>query len=333
MDAYTLTGRPIILVVDDNFDHLEVMDARLSANGYMVLTASSGPEALKLVETTPPDLVLLDVMMPIMDGLSTLRGLRARQQSPYIPIALVSAKSDLRDVAEGLEAGADDYLTKPVDPIELLARVKSLLRLKALQEAVAEDAANRERLRILSDMHDSIGSSITVMLTMLASDHPDLSALRRRMWSALTEIRLIVDSSLPGVQSLADGLANCRHRIGPALQQANIQARWKIGEGFEEEHLATSDILQIEMIVAEAMSNVIYHAHARIVDVVCYRIDLGIKVSIQDDGRGFDPLAVKGRGLENIHRRAASISRVCIASILSSPGSGTRIELSIGPSR
>ncbi|NIV75290.1 MAG: response regulator [Gammaproteobacteria bacterium] len=127
-----------ILVVDDNAAAVEILEARLSANGYTVLTARDGEQALALARSELPDLILLDIMMPKVDGLTVCRELKADSSLPLMPIVLLTAKTALDDVVQGLDAGADEYLTKPVEHAALLARVKSMLRIKSLHDQVSE---------------------------------------------------------------------------------------------------------------------------------------------------------------------------------------------------
>jgi len=127
-----------ILIVDDIPANLDIVRARLSAHGYEIITASNGREALAAVEKHRPDLILLDVMMPEMDGIEVCRRLRADKSLPFIPIVMLTAKSEPKDVVAALEAGGDEYLTKPVDPGALVARVKSMLRIKALHDQINE---------------------------------------------------------------------------------------------------------------------------------------------------------------------------------------------------
>jgi adenylate cyclase len=129
---------PRILVVDDNPSNVDILRARLATHGYEILTAADGEEALVAVREHQPDLILLDVMMPKLDGIEVCRRIRADASLPFIPIVLVTAKSDPKDVVMALEAGGDEYLTKPVDQTALVARVKSMLRIKALQDTVQE---------------------------------------------------------------------------------------------------------------------------------------------------------------------------------------------------
>ncbi|MBI1774226.1 MAG: response regulator [Proteobacteria bacterium] len=133
---------PRILVVDDNEANRDILETRLKAQGYEVVQAEDGEAALTAVSEHRPDLVLLDVMMPKIDGVEVCRRLKADATLPFTPIILVTAKADSKDVVVGLEAGADEYLTKPVDQAALVARVRSTLRLKALHDEVQAQAAD-----------------------------------------------------------------------------------------------------------------------------------------------------------------------------------------------
>src|SRR6202011_5430314 len=131
---------PLILVVDDVPDNVEILQLRLESQGYEVITAGDGEAALAIVRDKLPDLVLLDIMMPKLDGIATVKQLKADTALPFIPVILVTARADAKDVIAGLEAGGDDYLTKPVDQSALMARVRGMLRIKALQDTVQEQA-------------------------------------------------------------------------------------------------------------------------------------------------------------------------------------------------
>src|SRR5919204_6337403 len=124
------------MIVDDNPTNLEVLRVRLGAQGYEIITAVDGEEALDRVREFEPDLVLLDVMMPKLDGISVVKQLKQDIRLRFTPVILVTAKSDTRDVINGLEAGGDDYLTKPYEQGGFVARVRSPLRIKELQDTV-----------------------------------------------------------------------------------------------------------------------------------------------------------------------------------------------------
>ena len=137
---------PLILIVDDMPQNLDLLTRRLQSQGYDVATAADGEEALERVTELAPDLVLLDIMMPKLDGIETVRRLKADEALQHIPVILVTARSDPRDVVEGLDAGGDDYLTKPIDHAALLARVRSMLRVKSLHDTVQDQARQARRV-------------------------------------------------------------------------------------------------------------------------------------------------------------------------------------------
>jgi len=133
---------PRILIVDDNETNRDILVARLATQGYDLSQAADGEEALVAAKEQLPDLILLDIMMPKIDGIEVCRRIKADKTMPFTPIILVTAKADTKDVVEGLNAGADEYLTKPVDQTSLIARVKSVLRIKQLHDTVAAQAAD-----------------------------------------------------------------------------------------------------------------------------------------------------------------------------------------------
>ncbi|MGK7927597.1 MAG: response regulator [Spirulina sp.] len=141
-----------ILVVDDSPDNLFLVQSILAEEGYESILVENGPEAIAYIEKSPPHLVLLDVMMPGMDGLEVTRTIRKNPDLPYIPILLITAYDDA-SVVKGLDSGADDFIRKPVEVDELLARVRSLLRLK--HSVDERDAIARQREDFVSRLaHD-----------------------------------------------------------------------------------------------------------------------------------------------------------------------------------
>jgi len=141
-----------LLIVDDVPDNLFLVRTILEEEGYEIIAASHGHEALKIIESEPIDLVLLDVMMPMMDGYEVTRRIRAMKELPFIPILLITAY-DRANAVKGLDLGADEFIRKPIEADELLARVRSLLRLK---HSIAErDRIDRQRQDFVSRLtHD-----------------------------------------------------------------------------------------------------------------------------------------------------------------------------------
>lgn len=152
-------AEPLILVVDDEQAIADLIEIHLLSEGYRVIKAGSGEEAVRLVESQQPDLVILDIMMPGMDGLAVCRAIRRDRN---VPILMLSAKSEDVDKILGLKTGADDYLTKPFNPLELVARVKAQLRrYLMLNPAGAPAAQKRDVIAIGGVVIDREGRSVT----------------------------------------------------------------------------------------------------------------------------------------------------------------------------
>lgn len=152
MNGEIKSGR--ILVVDDMPANVQLLTTYLKAVGYEVIPARDGEEALVLVRDAEPDLVLLDIMMPKLDGFEVCKRIRNDAATRYIPVIMVTALNEIEHKIKGQEAGADDFISKPFNKLELLTRVKSLLRIKSLHdqlnEKIAELEIAKERLRQLA---------------------------------------------------------------------------------------------------------------------------------------------------------------------------------------
>jgi len=138
-----------VLVVDDLPQNVKLLEAKLANEYYDVAAAYSGAQALAKVKGFSPDIVLLDVMMPDMDGFETCRRLKADPETAYIPVVMITALSDIADRVKGLESGADDFITKPINDLHLFARVKSLVRLKMLTDELSLRDQTGSQLGIL----------------------------------------------------------------------------------------------------------------------------------------------------------------------------------------
>jgi class 3 adenylate cyclase/CheY-like chemotaxis protein len=136
---------PTILVVDDTATNIRLMEAFLAPAGYDVLGASTGPEALARIAVTPPDLVLLDLLMPGMDGFEVCRAIRDCSETRVLPVIMVTASGDDQKV-RAIDAGADDFVARPVNQPELLARIRSLLRVKEYHDTIQRQAAELAQL-------------------------------------------------------------------------------------------------------------------------------------------------------------------------------------------
>jgi diguanylate cyclase (GGDEF)-like protein len=175
-----------ILVVDDHEDNIELLRARLEARGYEVFGASDGQAALDQVEHVSPDLILLDVMMPKMDGMEVVRRLKANKNLPFIPVIMQTALDSTENKVEGLDAGADDYITKPINFAELEARVNSLLRIKKLQSDLAATnvllaAANAELSAKKEELSEANDKLLRISLTDGLTDIDNRRCLEDRL--------------------------------------------------------------------------------------------------------------------------------------------------------
>ena len=137
-----------VLVVDDLVPNLKLLEARLTAEYFDVVTATNGFEALEICERDECDIVLLDVMMPGMDGFEVCRRLKSNPETLHLPVVMVTALDQTADRVRGLEAGADDFLTKPIDEIALIARVRSLARLKFVMDELRNRAETSASLGV-----------------------------------------------------------------------------------------------------------------------------------------------------------------------------------------
>lgn len=150
-----------ILVVDDIETNRRLLEARLSAEYFEVIEAADGAEAIERARESAPDIILLDIMMPGMDGFEACRLLKSDPATKHIPVVMVTALDQREDRIKGLEAGADDFLTKPVDDVALFARVRSLLRLKVVMDELRLREAGRDGDQSLSE-DDLVGGRIVV---------------------------------------------------------------------------------------------------------------------------------------------------------------------------
>lgn len=155
-----------ILIIEDEEDILELVRYNLSKEGYLVTGVTSGEEGLHRSRTESPDLVVLDLMLPGMDGLDVCRVLKNDKETRHLPIIMISAKGEEADIVSGLELGADDYVTKPFSPRILLARVKAVLRRKLSEPADSEAVLNAHELSIHPGRFELICDGEKIELTL-----------------------------------------------------------------------------------------------------------------------------------------------------------------------
>src|SRR5439155_5548100 len=172
-----------VLVVDDVAANVKLLEARLSAEYFDVLTAMNGDEALAICERAECDIVLLDVMMPAMDGFEVCRRLKSSPTTHHIPVVMVTALDQPSDRVHGLEAGADDFLTKPVSDVALIARVRSLSRLKLMTDELRMRAVTSREIGIDSPEREAVAEAGRNGALLVVDDRAGSSDRLMRMLS------------------------------------------------------------------------------------------------------------------------------------------------------
>ena len=226
-----------ILIVEDEQDLLELLRYNLSREGYQVSTASTGEDALKLVRNARPDLILLDLMLPGIDGLEVCRTLKSREATASIPVIMLTAKGEESDVVRGLELGADDYVPKPFSPRVLIARIHAVLRRR---EAESGGPVSDGRLiqaagvTIDRDRHEVTVSGDAVVMT--ATEFKLLALLASRPGRVFTR-QQIIESIHDGFAAVTDRSVDVqvvalRKKLGDA--GGNIETVRGVGYRFKE---------------------------------------------------------------------------------------------------
>ena len=316
-----MTERPKILIVDDEERNIKLLKGMLALEGYDIFGALEGEEALKLVYDEYPDLILLDVMMPGMDGFEVSRRLKEDEKTRMIPVVMVTALMEKEYRIKALESGADDFLTKPVDNSELLARVKSLLRIKSYHDELADSyrmmAAKNEELHELEEMKDGLThmiihdlrspvSAISMSLELLVLDNQDLSERQlnivKQCLSSCSNLDMQV-CSLLDINKMEEGklvlkkeMTDIVDMIGHVLEE--------FMERIKSRHISLSfprpdnispvpvDRKLMERVIANLMSNATRHApdQGRIdLTIDFHREKSNVALRIRDNGPGLPP--------------------------------------------
>jgi len=216
-----------ILVVDDVADNVEILRVRLESLGYEVVVAKDGEQALAVALEALPDLILLDIMMPKIDGLEVVRRLKADSTLPFIPVILVTAKAGQKDVVAGLDAGGDDYLTKPIDHGALVARVRAMLRIKALHDEVqalnqgleTKVQAQVEELERVGRLRRFLAPQLAQAIVS-AGDEKILENHRREVVALFCDLRGFTSfSETAEPEDIMDLLAEYHGAVGPLIRK------------------------------------------------------------------------------------------------------------------
>ena len=333
-----------VLIVDDNPTARETLVAMLEGEGYDLRQAKDGVQALRMLEELQPDLILLDVMMPRMDGFEVCRRIRATPRLAEVPIVLLTALDDQASLLRGIESGADDFLSKPIDRRELRARVRTITRLNRYRTLTEQrenirhmadrvvTAQEEERQRISRELHDDLGQALTTHLLALRNLQDDLSmpseslfehlqSLHDQSYEILIKIRRIARDLRPPVLD-ALGL-----KVAMQTYCTEFTRRTHLPVIFEAEASLPElqDVYNITLYrtLQEALTNVVKHAQASQVWVDLSLEDDLINLTVQDNGTGFSEEKSESNGIGLVGLR----ERITIAggtlTISSTPGRGT----------
>lgn len=350
------TAARSILVVDDAPINLEIITTELTKRGYDVLVARSGLEAIERAESSRPDLILLDVLMPGIDGFETCRRLKLGEATRDIPVIFMTALTATDDKIEGFRVGAVDYVTKPLNVTEVATRVATHLTLDALRQREAaqnrqlrqemrareqdlcakrEEAREEERKHIARELHDELGQHLSAIRL-------ELSYARMRWGVDNPELREKVESMQKSIDDVICVVRDLAARLRPTVLDLGIATalEWLVAE-FQTTSRVRCD-LQLDALVVdlspwqtsnvfrlvqESLTNIARHAHARSARVSLRRQSNSYVLRVTDDGLGFDPTAVgiKSLGIEGMRERAQMLDGQL--TIRTEPGKGTDIVL------
>lgn len=324
-----------ILVVDDNPINRDVLVRRLQRQGHSVAGAADGRSALEAVANAPFDLILLDIMMPVMNGFQVLEFMHADPDLVSVPVIVISALDDLDSVVRCIELGADDYLTKPFNPVLLRARVDAALEKGRLRQQAAENAAAAERNRLARELHDAVSQTLFAA-SLIAEVLPSLWDIdpieaRRRLFElrdlsrgALAEMRTLLLELRPTALAEAE-LPSLLQQLRTAIAG---RARLPVTVEIEGYHILPVDVkIALYRITQEALNNAVKHAEATQLRVHLACGEVGVRLAILDDGKGFSPQqALRDRlGLGIMSERAEAICADLV--ITSQPGEGTVVSV------
>ncbi|HSL29048.1 MAG TPA: response regulator [Anaerolineales bacterium] len=333
-----------VLIIDDEPTARETVVSMLEGEGYDIQLAKDGIEALQMLEQIQPDVILLDIMLPGMDGFQVCRQIRATVPLAEVPILMLTALDDRDSLLRALEAGADDFLSKPVDRRELIARVRTITRLNRYRTLMEQRenirqmaervvaAQEEERQRISRELHDDLGQALTTHLLSLRNLQEDLSipveemfaqlqALYNQSYEVLVKIRRLARDLRPPVLD-ALGL-----KVAMQTYCTEFTRRTHLPVIFEAEtslpELSDAYNITLYRTLQEALTNVVKHARAGQVWVELSQEDDTVNLTVQDNGIGMDEEASRSNGIGLAGLR----ERITVAGgtlqISSAPGRGT----------
>lgn len=338
----------IILIVDDEPSARISITAMLEGRDYQLEFATNGIEAIQMAQEKLPDLILLDVMMPGLDGFEVCSRLRNIPKIREIPILILTALDDRESFLRGLNAGADDFLTKPLDQHEFRARVATITRLNRYRILVEQrenlkdmarrviQAQEQERLHISRELHDDFGQmlifhklQLQFVLDNLSIDQMGLRAvvteLVEETSNSFLKLRLLAQQLRPPLLSTLGVTQALRAYCDDFSRRSALPTHYE-AEGDAREVPDTICVI-LYRVLQESLSNVLQHASARQVWVSFSSDDEEVSLTVQDDGKGmlvYDSFG-KGLGLQGMQERVTLTGGVF--NVRSSEGDGTVVAV------
>jgi signal transduction histidine kinase len=317
-----------VLIVDDDPTAREALVAILEGEGYELQQAKDGIQALRMLKQLQPDLILLDVMMPAMDGFEVCRRIRATPPLVEVPIILLTALDDRDSLLRGIESGADDFLSKPPDRQELVARVRTITRLNRYRTLMEQRenirrmaervvaAQEEERQRISRELHDDLGQALTTHLITLRNLQQDLSlpgqnlferlqSLYNQSYEIFVKIRSIARDLRPPVLDALGLRVAMQTYCTEFTRRTHLPVIFEADEDASLPELPDAYNITLYRTLQEALTNVIKHAHAGQVWVDLSMEDDQVTLTIQDNGIGFgeEKPGSNGIGLAGLRER------------------------------
>jgi signal transduction histidine kinase len=309
MSDLSLSGQSVahsrVLVVDDISKNLQVVGTMLRNEGYHVMPATSGPQALERAQAQPPDLILLDLMMPEMDGLEVCRRLKAEPLTRSIPVIFLTASDEMEHLVKGLSVGAVDYVTKPFNAPELLARVRTHLELQHARARLREmnDEKNEFMGIVAHDLRNPLGAIQGFAEIILEETEGSEGEVR----TSAARIREATGRMVQMVQNLLDTnrieRGELRLELGPVELCALLKS---VAESHRGRALAKQQSLSVETpeapvscetdrhLLAQVLENLVSNAikYSPVAKDICLRLSQtsgGIRLEVQDQGPGLSP--------------------------------------------
>lgn len=334
-----ITDKETILIIDDSPDNLNLLSRILSDTGYKVNLAPSGKLAFSFMQSHRPDLILLDIMMPKMDGYAVCEEIKKYPQNHDIPIIFISALPEVFDKIKAFSLGGIDYITKPFQEQEVLVRVQNQLRIKRLAQQIIDQNILEERNRMAREIHDTLAQAFTGIILHLEvaeramATAPEqallhIQTVRELARSGLGEARRSVEALRP--QVLEDGdLYRALNRVAQQLSSDTNTCTVVeiIGTVYPLPLEVENNLLRIGQ---EALTNALKYAEASLIKIeLIYETDI-FHLRVKDNGKGFDTDRLyfsNGFGFLGMQERTRRLGAEL--AINSHPGEGTEIIFSI----